>query len=81
MARSGLYDQINAIVRRVPRGRGSTYGQMAALMGIPGHARQVAQGKGDDSSTPLNNALKVMTIPKDLDYQNLICLREIEAIM
>ena len=28
-------------MRRVPRGRVATYGQIAALAGLPGHARQV----------------------------------------
>jgi methylated-DNA-protein-cysteine methyltransferase-like protein len=28
------------VVRRVPRGRVATYGQIAALAGRPGHARQ-----------------------------------------
>jgi methylated-DNA-protein-cysteine methyltransferase-like protein len=29
------------VVRRIPRGRVATYGQVAALAGLPGHARQV----------------------------------------
>jgi methylated-DNA-protein-cysteine methyltransferase-like protein len=29
------------VVERVPRGRVATYGQVAALAGLPGHARQV----------------------------------------
>ena len=32
---------ILAVVRRIPRGRVATYGQVAALAGHPGHARQV----------------------------------------
>lgn len=35
------YERIYAVVRRVPRGRVATYGQVAALAGLPGHARQV----------------------------------------
>lgn len=35
------YDRIYAIVRRIPRGRVATYGQVATLAGLPGHARQV----------------------------------------
>jgi methylated-DNA-protein-cysteine methyltransferase-like protein len=35
------YDRIYAVVRRIPRGRTATYGQVAALAGRPGHARQV----------------------------------------
>jgi methylated-DNA-protein-cysteine methyltransferase-like protein len=29
------------VVRRIPEGRVATYGQVAALAGYPGHARQV----------------------------------------
>jgi methylated-DNA-protein-cysteine methyltransferase-like protein len=35
------YQRIYAAVRRVPRGRVATYGQIARLAGLPGHARQV----------------------------------------
>jgi methylated-DNA-protein-cysteine methyltransferase-like protein len=35
------YARIYAVVRRIPRGRVATYGQVARLAGIPGHARQV----------------------------------------
>lgn len=33
--------EIFAVVRRIPRGRVATYGQVASLAGYPGHARQV----------------------------------------
>jgi methylated-DNA-protein-cysteine methyltransferase-like protein len=39
-AESG-YARIYAVVRRIPRGRVATYGQIARLAGLPGHARQV----------------------------------------
>jgi methylated-DNA-protein-cysteine methyltransferase related protein len=35
------YQKIYAVVRRIPRGRVATYGQVATLAGLPGHARQV----------------------------------------
>ena len=35
------YQRIYAVVRRIPRGRVATYGQIARLAGLPGHARQV----------------------------------------
>ena len=35
------YQRIYAVVRRIPKGRVATYGQVADLAGIPGHARQV----------------------------------------
>jgi methylated-DNA-protein-cysteine methyltransferase-like protein len=37
----GAYRRIYAVVRRVPRGRVATYGQVAELAGLGGHARQV----------------------------------------
>jgi methylated-DNA-protein-cysteine methyltransferase-like protein len=38
---AGSYARIYAIVRRIPRGRVATYGQVAELAGLAGHARQV----------------------------------------
>jgi len=35
------YARIYAVVRRIPRGRVATYGQVALLAGLPGQARQV----------------------------------------
>ncbi len=35
------YSRIYAVVRRIPRGRVATYGQVAELAGLAGHARQV----------------------------------------
>jgi methylated-DNA-protein-cysteine methyltransferase-like protein len=35
------YLSIRKIVRRIPRGRVATYGQIAELAGLEGHARQV----------------------------------------
>ena len=35
------YSRIYEVVRRIPRGRVATYGQIARLAGLPGHARQV----------------------------------------
>ena len=40
-AGSGTYARIYAVVRRIPRGRVATYGQVARVAGLPGHARQV----------------------------------------
>ena len=45
------YRRIYAAVRRIPRGRVATYGQIAGLAGLEGHARQVGYAlhalKGD----------------------------------
>ena len=35
------YERIYAVVKKIPKGRVATYGQIAALAGLPGHARQV----------------------------------------
>lgn len=41
MKEASTYARIYAVVRRIPRGRVATYGQVAALAGLPGQARQV----------------------------------------
>jgi len=41
MAKPTAYQRIFAVVRRIPRGRVATYGQVAELAGLEGHARQV----------------------------------------
>ena len=41
MTAKGTYARIYAVVRRVPHGRVTTYGAVARIAGLPGHARQV----------------------------------------
>jgi methylated-DNA-protein-cysteine methyltransferase-like protein len=41
--RSTPAERIYAVIRSIPPGRVATYGQVAALAGLPGHARQVGQ--------------------------------------
>jgi len=51
----GPYRKIYAVISRIPRGRVATYGQVAALAGLPGHARQVGTALGslpDGSPVP-----------------------------
>jgi methylated-DNA-protein-cysteine methyltransferase-like protein len=51
----GTYARIHAAARRIPRGRVATYGQVAALAGLPGHARQVGyalHSLGPESDVP-----------------------------
>lgn len=38
---AGASARIYAVIRRIPRGRVATYGQVARLAGLAGHARQV----------------------------------------
>ncbi len=37
----GDYQRIYAVVKKIPEGKVATYGQVAVLAGLPGHARQV----------------------------------------
>jgi methylated-DNA-protein-cysteine methyltransferase-like protein len=41
MGKNSRYQQIYQMVRRIPRGKVATYGQIARLVGLAGHARQV----------------------------------------
>ena len=41
MGAVGSRDRVYAVVRRIPRGRVATYGQVARLAGLGPHARQV----------------------------------------
>ena len=41
MAGSDLYQRIYETVRKIPRGRVASYGQVARAAGLGGHARQV----------------------------------------
>lgn len=55
MTGTGNYARIWTVVRRIPRGNVSTYGRVAALARLPGHARQVGYamfGLPDDTSVP-----------------------------
>lgn len=36
-----MRERIYAVIRKIPAGQVATYGQIAALAGMPGHARQV----------------------------------------
>jgi len=50
-----MREQIYAVIRRIPAGYVATYGQIASLAGIPGHARQVGYALSalpDNSSVP-----------------------------
>ena len=39
--KSSTWERFYRVIRRIPRGRVATYGQVARLAGLPGHARQV----------------------------------------
>jgi len=41
MKNTGIYTRIYRVVRRIPKGQVATYGQVATMAGMAGHARQV----------------------------------------
>lgn len=47
MPSSDIRPRIYAVVKRIPRGRVATYGQIATLAGLDGHARQVGYALHD----------------------------------
>ncbi|WP_096460318.1 MGMT family protein [Sulfurifustis variabilis] len=52
--------RILAVVRRIPRGRVATYGQIAGLAGLPGHARLVGyalHSLPEGSTTPWHRVI------------------------
>lgn len=54
------YERIYAVVRRIPRGRVATYGQVATLAELAGHARQVGyalHALSDASSIPWHRVI------------------------
>ena len=40
-AETSTYQRFYRVIRKIPRGRVATYGQVAKVAGLPGHARQV----------------------------------------
>jgi methylated-DNA-protein-cysteine methyltransferase-like protein len=51
------------VVRRIPRGRVATYGQVADLAGLPGHARQVGyalHALSDGSALPWHRVVNAV---------------------
>lgn len=62
-AGSDSYARIYAVVAAIPEGKVATYGQVAALAGLPGHARQVGY------------ALHALPDGSDLPWQRVINAR------
>jgi len=84
---SPVYRRIYAVVARVPRGRVATYGQIAALAGLPGRARQVGyalHGLPEGAPLPWHrivNARGTSSLPGDSgDEQRRRLARERVAI-
>ena len=71
------YAHIYAVVKRIPVGRVATYGQIAELAGIQGHARQVGyalNALSEDHEVPWHrviNALGRIRRRTDSEYDDL----------
>ena len=56
----GIYEKIYSAVKRIPRGKVATYGQIAGIVGIPKDARRVGY------------ALSALTEDSDVPWQRVI---------
>lgn len=77
--------RIYAVVRRIPRGRVATYGQVAALAGLPRQARQVGYALNrlpEDSDVPWHRVINAKgevsarAIPDDARFQRILLSAE-----
>lgn len=77
MSSESSYRKIYRVVQRVPTGRVATYGQVAALAGLPGHARQVGyalHATPDDLELPWHrviNARGEISRRQDAQFENI----------
>jgi methylated-DNA-protein-cysteine methyltransferase-like protein len=78
-------ERIYAVVRRIPRGRVATYGQVAQLAGMARRARQVGYALNrlpDDSAVPGHRVITARgeisprAIPDDGRYQRILLSAE-----
>jgi methylated-DNA-protein-cysteine methyltransferase related protein len=53
-----MFEEIRAVIRRIPRGKVATYGAVAKAAGFPGAARQVVWAlRGTDGRLPWHRVL------------------------
>ena len=77
MSSESSYQRIYKVVQRIPHGRVATYGQVAGLAGLPGHARQVGyalHATPDDLDLPWHrviNARGEISRRHDAQFQNI----------
>jgi len=71
------WEKIYAVVVRIPRGRVATYGQVAKLAGLPGHARQVGyalHAVDEERSLPWQrviNAKGEVSLRSEVGYEHI----------
>ena len=68
----GTYERIYATVRRIPKGRVATYGQVARLAGLPGRARQIGYAL---SALPEDAAHRSVPWHRVVNAQGAVSLR------
>jgi methylated-DNA-protein-cysteine methyltransferase-like protein len=82
---SPAYERIWQVVRRIPEGRVATYGQVAFVARLPGHARQVGYALNslpDDSDVPWHRVINAQgrvsprAAPGWEDFQRILLLDE-----
>jgi len=77
MVRQSNYQKIYDVVRQIPRGKVATYGQVAQLAGLGGHARMVGyalHNLPENSGIPWQrviNAKGQISFPPDSAHWNL----------
>lgn len=79
-------EQVCAVVRKIPRGRVATYGQIAAMAGAPGRARQVGwalHGSSEKEDIPWHRVVNYkgkISLPKHNGYEVQLALLKSEGV-
>jgi methylated-DNA-protein-cysteine methyltransferase-like protein len=84
-ASTSAYTKIYRAVKRIPRGRVATYGQIARIAGLPGRARQVGyalHAANDEDPVPWHRVvdaqgrIKPRSVPGAAEVQAVLLRRE-----
>lgn len=73
-----MFDQILASVRRIPKGKVATYGDVATASGFPGNARQVVWALRAGKAVPWHRVLGaggVIRLPGEAGLEQRLRLR------
>ncbi len=83
--RSEIYERIYAVVRRIPRGRVATYGQIGELAGLPRQPRLVGyalRALPEDNDAPWHRVINARGMvsrradPNDEEFQRFLLTAE-----
>jgi len=81
-----LYENIVAAIKRIPRGKVATYGQVALLAGNPRAARQVARALHASSATRglpwhrVINSRGTVSLPRGAGFEHQLALLRAEGV-